>query len=638
MPFFLKTMSLRTKVIALSLLATAAAFAALGGNAFTQNRLQTSMKLATALSAGLHHHMTIDQAHDGLKAELLSAFMQSEFGKKPESVRKDVAEALKDLRTAIEKLDKVELPSELRSAFLQERSKLISYAKIVEEVSELALSDRAAALARLAEFDQSYADVKKSLEAGSDKFEAMSAQLEADTVREASTGSAIAIAMQSFGILTLLGLCAFIVLSTLPRLNALKRAVVALAGGAIDSELPVATVNDELGEMAKALVVFRDAALEKRRVDEELFAKEQEALAERQARAQEQELQRQNAQQVITEMAQGLNRLAQSDLAYRIETPFSGEADQLRRDFNAAAERLCETVRDVARGAEAIGSGGQQITAASDDLSRRTEQQAASLEKTAASIDEITATSKKAAEGAKHAQDVVASAQKDADSAGQIVQRTVAAMGGIEKSSQKIGQIIGVIDEIAFQTNLLALNAGVEAARAGDAGRGFAVVAAEVRSLAQRSADAAREIKTLISESSEQVSDGVELVAETGHALDRILVQVNDINKVVMNIALGAAEQATGLSEVNSAIGQMDQATQQNAAMVEQSTAASHNLANEARGLMELVGRFRISGAAQEFQSRNRPHSAQTRIQRVDDNLSHPRAHVDTEIRKKRAV
>jgi methyl-accepting chemotaxis protein len=252
-----------------------------------------------------------------------------------------------------------------------------------------------------------------------------------------------------------------------------------------------------------------------------------------------------------------------------------------------------------------MNSGTQEISTASNDLSRRTEQQASSLEETAAALDEITATVKKAAEGATHARKVVAGTKEDAERSGEVVRKAVEAMGGIEKSSQQIGQIIGVIDEIAFQTNLLALNAGVEAARAGDAGRGFAVVASEVRALAQRSAEAAKEIKALISTSTTQVGEGVQLVAETGKSLESIMSKVAEINTVVSDIAAGAQEQATGLQQVNTAVNEMDKVTQQNAAMAEEATAAGRSLAQEAETLTSLVAQFRLGNVA-EFQPARR--------------------------------
>jgi len=251
----------------------------------------------------------------------------------------------------------------------------------------------------------------------------------------------------------------------------------------------------------------------------------------------------------------------------------------------------------IVTNAGGISSGTTEISQASDDLARRTEQQAATLEQTAAALDEITATVGKTADGARQTSQAVRATRDEAARSGDVVREAVGAMQAIESSARQIAQIIGVIDEIAFQTNLLALNAGVEAARAGDAGRGFAVVASEVRALAQRSAEAAKEIKALISTSTQQVDSGVKLVGQAGQALGRIAEGVDSINGLVSDIAASAAEQATALAEVNSAINQMDQTTQQNAAMVEESTAASHALASEARALQELTMRFEISAS-----------------------------------------
>jgi methyl-accepting chemotaxis protein len=249
---------------------------------------------------------------------------------------------------------------------------------------------------------------------------------------------------------------------------------------------------------------------------------------------------------------------------------------------------------EVIRASDAIQSGVGEIAAASDDLSRRTEQQAASLEETAAALDEITATVRRSAEGARSGAAAASTAKIQAAESGEVMREAVGAMGDIEQSSSQITQIIGVIDEIAFQTNLLALNAGVEAARAGDAGKGFAVVASEVRALAQRSAEAAKEIKGLIVASSGQVERGVKLVGETGQALQGIVEKVSEIDGLINEMARSAQEQAEGLSQVNTAINQMDQVTQQNAAMVEESTAAAASLSHEATQLGQLTSRFRI--------------------------------------------
>ena len=302
--------------------------------------------------------------------------------------------------------------------------------------------------------------------------------------------------------------------------------------------------------------------------------------------------------QAVSEIKSALTAMADGDLTYRLDRPFPPDYEQLRTDFNTAIGKLQETMTVIAGATAAIRAGTGEISTAAEDLSRRTEQQAASLEETAAALDEITVTVKKTASGAGHARTVVSTAKSDAEHSGTVVGRAVDAMGAIERSSTQIGQIIGVIDEIAFQTNLLALNAGVEAARAGEAGRGFAVVASEVRALAQRSAEAAKEIKALISTSAQQVGEGVELVGETGKALDRIAGQVAEINAIVTEISASAQEQSAGLEQVNTAINQMDQVTQQNAAMVEESTAASRNLASETDDLARLVGQFRVGASA----------------------------------------
>ena len=352
--------------------------------------------------------------------------------------------------------------------------------------------------------------------------------------------------------------------------------------------------RDELGGMARAVQVFKDAGLEKQRLEAETVAQrsmtEQERLKVEGAKAKSAKEQA----QVVTSIGAGLKRLSAGDLTFQLKDAFAPEYEKLRADFNGAMSQLQETMKTVVGRTHGLRSGGHEITQASDDLAKRTEQQAASLEETAAALDQITATVRKTAEGAIEARKVVAIAKEDAEKSGAVVREAVSAMTRIEDSSRQIGQIIGVIDEIAFQTNLLALNAGVEAARAGDAGRGFAVVASEVRALAQRSAEAAKEIKTLISASTDQVTQGVELVGETGRALTRIAEQVAQINGVVSEIAASAQEQATGLHQVNTAVNQMDQVTQQNAAMVEQATAAAHSLREETDALSELIAQFRV--------------------------------------------
>ncbi|MET3663889.1 methyl-accepting chemotaxis protein [Caulobacter sp. 1776] len=379
---------------------------------------------------------------------------------------------------------------------------------------------------------------------------------------------------------------------------AMTAAMRRLASGDNAIEVPAVDRADEVGQMAAAVVHFKEAAIAKIQIEQD--AERTRTAAERDRAANDDERRATAAEQaqVVEALASSLSRLAEGDLTCRIEAPFAGRYQQLRDDFNKAVLKLEDAMKAIVSATGGVNAGADEIASASDNLSRRTEQQAASLEETAAALDEITATVRKTASGAKEASQVVATARSDAERSGRIVGQAVAAMTEIETSSSQVSQIIGVIDEIAFQTNLLALNAGVEAARAGEAGRGFAVVAQEVRALAQRSADAAKEIKTLISTSTQQVEAGVDLVGQTGEALSRIVEQVASIDALMKEISASTTEQATGLNEVNSAVNQMDQVVQQNAAMVEEATAATHSLKNEAGNLAELVSRFRVAGAA----------------------------------------
>nr|WP_298103822.1 PAS domain-containing methyl-accepting chemotaxis protein [uncultured Shinella sp.] len=299
----------------------------------------------------------------------------------------------------------------------------------------------------------------------------------------------------------------------------------------------------------------------------------------------------------INALGGALKALSEGDLTQNLKTAFVPSMEVVRKDFNEAVAGLHEAMRTVEMNANAIASGAQEIRSAADDLARRTERQAASVEETAAALDEITTTVGDSSRRADEAGSLVAKTRTGAEKSGAVVKKAIEAMGQIEQSSREISNIIGVIDDIAFQTNLLALNAGVEAARAGEAGKGFAVVAQEVRELAQRSASAAKGIKALITASGEQVKSGVALVDETGRALEEILAQVQDVHTNVAAIVEASREQSTGLREINNAVNSMDQATQQNAAMVEESTAASHAMAREADALHTLIRRFRLAAS-----------------------------------------
>ena len=355
-----------------------------------------------------------------------------------------------------------------------------------------------------------------------------------------------------------------------------------------------ARLANEAMQIQAALATLREAMIAKEKAEQEGL--EQRYIAAdvgRRANAMTRSFAA-DQQRVVGALSEALESLAAMDLTHRIGVEFPQDYRNLKTNFIAAVTTLRGTMRTIGAEADAISGVCAEISQAAEDLSQRTEGQAATLEETAASLDEITATVKRTAEGAKLTRQTVAAMQADAEGSGEVVRRAVTAMTGIERCSRDIGKILGAIDEIALQTNLLALNAGVEAARAGESGRGFAVVAVEVRALAKRSAEAAKEIRDLISNSNQQVQQGAKLVGESGAALERIVAQLAEISAAVSDIATATQHQATGLAEVNAAVGALDQVTQQNAAMVEQTTAASHGLARKAEELTQLIGRFQV--------------------------------------------
>ncbi|ANK84391.1 MULTISPECIES: methyl-accepting chemotaxis protein [unclassified Rhizobium] len=396
-------------------------------------------------------------------------------------------------------------------------------------------------------------------------------------------------------VMLLVGVLAYytIRLSVRP-LQALTASVHSISSGNLEGDIPCAEKQNEFGEIGRALALFRDSARARR--DLETQAAEQRALSDAE-RARNDADKRSLDSQIdfaVSQLAAGLGRLSQGDVSQTIGTPFIGRLEQLRVDFNASLLRLQDTLSGIRDSASTIQRNSGAVSASAGELSKRTEAQAASLEETAAAVEEITVTVRSSAERAREANNVVAATKKTADNSGTVVGDAVAAMERIEGASQRIEQIIEVIDDIAFQTNLLALNAGIEAARAGEAGKGFAVVAQEVRELAQRSADAAREIKSLIETSSREVTVGSELVQKTGSVLASISQEIIAISGHVETIATASRDQSAALQEVNGSVNAMDQMTQKNASMVAETTQASRLLAGEADTLMALIERFRI--------------------------------------------
>ena len=421
------------------------------------------------------------------------------------------------------------------------------------------------------------------------------------TVSQANT---VALAIGFTIVLVLLISSVILIKSVGQPIRLMTQAMRKLADGHTDIDLAYTDRKDEIGDMAGAVEVFRKAAINNRRLEQEAEAARLQAETDRvRLTADAEAAAKVLLQEATAGLATGLRRLAAGDLGFQLNDAFAPDFEALRHDLNGAIEQLAETMRAVAGASTQIDTGTREISASTEDLSKRTEQQAASLEETAAALDEITVNVANASKRAEEARKIALLANESAAQSGAVVANAVDAMQKIEQSSNEISNIIGVIDEIAFQTNLLALNAGVEAARAGDAGKGFAVVAQEVRELAQRSAKAAKEIKDLIRNSSQEVQSGVKLVSETGQALKTIEGYIVTVNQHMDAIATSAREQSVGLAEVNTAVNQMDQVTQQNAAMVEESNAASATLAGEAERLRELISQFQLGGALRQTAS-----------------------------------
>ena len=621
----------------------------------------------------LRNHLAADMMHDAIRGDVLAALLARDpaTGMSVQEANADLQSHLEEFNAKIARELELATKPEEREVLENLRAPLNAYAASASAIMDLADTNPAAAVDALGGFLEQFGVLEESMGAATETVGASASEAADHAHGAARLSGILMLAALTLALTATIGLV-FVARRFLvrPLLN-LTDVMGALAQGDNTIEVPNAQRRDEIGAMARTVLSFKKAAIEKIRLEEDADVQRKEMEAQRlgaerarirneeseraaeerrrmereteQARneAERREIEARQRQEMDTErarsesarrtaeekqraeveterakneatlrasadaqakvvaaLARGLDTLANGDLTTSVSEQVPPEYEKLKHDFNLAVGRLHEAILEVSREVGAIHSGATDISRAADDLSRRTENQAASLEQTAAALDQITATVAKTASGAKEATSIVSIARDEAHESGDIVKRAIEAMDAIEKSSMQITQIIGVIDEIAFQTNLLALNAGVEAARAGDAGRGFAVVASEVRALAQRSAGAAKEIKSLIAASSDQVESGADLVTKTGKSLVRIVERVAQIDQVVREIAASAQEQATALTEVNSAINQMDQTTQQNAAMVEETTAASHSLAGEADSLSNLVQKFRLVPAA----------------------------------------
>jgi methyl-accepting chemotaxis protein len=552
----------------------------------------------------LRNHMQADMMHDALRADVLASILASQAGSGIglDEVKVDLKEHVGAFREMIAANKSLAADPASRKVLEQVEPPLLAYIDSANNMVTAAEENAAEALNALPDFMKQFSSLETAMEEAGDQI-----QSTAETMSAGSEGTAkyIKFTLQGLFVLTLMVSAGLLVLfrrSVTSPILALSANMHKLAGGETSFTSTGSGRKDEIGDMARSVEVFREAAIRNQQLEAQAEDNRRRSEVERA------EMQRQSEadaearlNQATGALAASLRRLAGGDMLCEVNEALAPQFEGLRHDFNTSVRQLREALLSVGTSVSTVTNGSKEISDASDNLSKRTEQQAASLEETAAALEEITsnvvATSKRTAE----ARDVVRDARTHADQSGQVVRNAVAAMERIEKSSQQIGQIIGVIDEIAFQTNLLALNAGVEAARAGEAGKGFAVVAQEVRELAQRSANAAKEIKALISNSAVAVGEGVKLVSDTGEGLNAIEQLVQSVTAHMDAIATAAQEQSAGLAQVNTAVNHMDQATQQNAAMVEEMNAAGAGLAQESSRLNELLSHFQLGSATSEL-------------------------------------
>ncbi|MFG6281400.1 methyl-accepting chemotaxis protein [Sphingomonas sp. S6] len=568
--------SINTMMMAAIAAIIALVLASAGVSLWANGQQSAARDRVSAASRLLRNHMTADMMHDAVRGDVLSILRAIRVGDLSlTDNRKALEQDVATLRKALAADRAYTAAPEVVAAATQIQPQVDAYIASARAVAATAAVDQDRASTMLPAFLRTFHDLESGMETVSDRLEAHLTAVDADADRIASFASLSMIAT-ALALLALVGtigvLCRrYVVAPLLQLVSVLNR----MTSGDLAVAVPATGRGDELGQLAGATTALRD-----------------QLVAAEQAKAAQTTL-------IVDSFGQALSRLAEGDLVSRVDADLTGPFARIKDDFNAAVSALQTTLAAMSESASSINSGAGDIRQASDDLSQRTEQQAASLEETAAAMDEITSTVRSTAERAGSANAAVRSARDEAQHSGAVVRNAVEAMGGIERTSGEISEIISVIDGIAFQTNLLALNAGVEAARAGDAGKGFAVVASEVRALAQRSAEAAKDVKTRITASSQQVDEGVRLVGETGQALQRIIDRIAEIDGLVADIARSAEQQATGLQQVNTAVSEMDGVTQQNAAMVEEATAAARSLAAEAEAMARQITRFRTgSGSA----------------------------------------
>jgi methyl-accepting chemotaxis protein len=518
----------------------------------------------------LRNHMVGDMMHDAVRGAVFAALYGAAI-ESPAQVRKaskDLDEYAANYRDIMAQNRKLADDPGLRAQLEQTNRDVEAYLTTGRKMVDAAARGRSGAESQFPKFNQTFDRLEDSMEKIGLTFEDLLAE------RNAAAQSSSLWILMGFALLSFLVLGVTVQLiqkTVVARLAALSERLKTMAAGEYGSPVEGAEETDEIGEIARSAEVFRQVAIAKLAAD-----REQEV--------------------VVGALADGLKALAARDLTQRIQSAFAPEYETLRENFNRTSIELSAVMLQVAEAAESVSTGADEIHTASSDLAKRNELQAARVEQTGNALGEVAGNVRSTAASAKEVERVITEAHVDVVDGGEIVRQAVETMASVEQSSQQVSNIISLIEGIAFQTNLLALNAGVEAARAGEAGKGFAVVANEVRALAQRSAEAANEITALINVSTDQVNRGVSLVGQTGESFAKIMANFGRINEHVRAIAEASQGQADSLQQVSHAASDMERMTQQNAAMVEEATAAARSLAKQSGELIQLVAAFQLTG------------------------------------------
>ncbi|WP_291730816.1 methyl-accepting chemotaxis protein [Leisingera sp. F5] len=568
-----RNLPIKTRLVISGVVSTVSVLvlAAMSVYSLWQSELELERQInATAV---VRHELMADKMHDAIEAGVVHALLVGPDGPaaKKEHLQGKLARDIQSLRDSAAALQKAEMSDAIRRKVAELAPAAEAFIQAALVVEGLAYTDTGAAEAALPKLQDQYESLNQLLAPLGKDIKAFSEQTAQQARAHDMQLLYLLIGFSAAALLVIARNARQVTLTIVRPIARLRGALREVAEGDLGLKVADRMRADDFGEIAKDIDAVSGRVIS--------ALDEQNAL-------------REESEQVIDRLRSGLKRLSEGDLSDRITEQFSADYDPLRVNFNETVDKLNELMADVVQAGARIQRQSDEIQTASEELSGRTESQAATLEETAAALEEMTASVNSSARNAQEVQSAVETARSDVENSGRVVEGAIAAMNEIENSSNQISQIIGVIDDIAFQTNLLALNAGVEAARAGEVGRGFAVVASEVRALAQRSSDAANEIKTLISASTAHVQDGVQKVDGAGKALTTVVSQVTNIADLVSGISSESAEQAQGLNEINIGVSQLDSVTQQNASMVEESGSAIRAMNNETVGLNQVVGQF----------------------------------------------